>query len=62
MSSIRVSIDGDVEELIAKLQNVAGIDKAGVMNAIAEGLRTSTYERFDKGLSPEGKSGSLLSG
>lgn len=55
MSSIRVSIDGDVEELIAKLQNVAGIDKAGVMNAIAEGLRTSTYERFDKGLSPEGK-------
>lgn len=54
MSSVSVRIDGEVEELLAKLEQMSGIDKAGVMNAIAEGLRTSTVERFGSEESPEG--------
>lgn len=54
MSSIRVSIDGETEELLAKLNGLAGIDKAGINNALAEALRTGTVERFESGQSPEG--------
>lgn len=54
MSSISVRIDGETEELLARLNQISGIDKAGVMNAIAEGLRTSTLERFRSEESPEG--------
>lgn len=54
MSSISVRIDGEVDELFARLNQMSGIDKAGVMNAIAEGLRTSTLERFSSEESPEG--------
>ena len=34
---------------------MSDIDKAGMMNAIAEGLRTSTLERFRTEESPDGK-------
>ena len=54
MSSVSVRVDGEVEELLAKLEQMSGVDKAGVMNAIAEGLRTSTVERFGSEESPEG--------
>lgn len=54
MSSISVRLDGEVDELLARLQQMSGIDKAGTMNAIAEGLRTSTMERFSSEESPEG--------
>ena len=54
MSSVSVRVDGEVEELLARLEQMSGIDKAGVMNAIAEGLRTSTVERFGSEESPEG--------
>ena len=54
MSSISVRLDGEVDELLARLNQMSGIDKAGVMNAIAEGLRTSTVERFSSEESPEG--------
>lgn len=54
MSSISVRIDGDVDKLIARLNQMSGIDKAGIMNAIAEGIRTSTLERFRSEESPEG--------
>lgn len=55
MSSIRVDVDGNVNELITRLKSMSNIDKRGTMNAIAEGLRTSTIERFDMQQSPEGK-------
>lgn len=55
MSSISVRIDGDVKELMEKLQSLSNVDKAGVMNAIAEGLRTSTVERFLATEEPSGK-------
>lgn len=54
MSSASVRIDGETEELISRLNHMSGVDKAGVMNAIAEGLRTSTLERFRSEESPEG--------
>lgn len=54
MSSISVRVDGEVDALLARLEHMSGIDKAGVMNAIAEGLRTSTVERFASEESPEG--------
>lgn len=54
MSSISVRLDGEVDELLARLHQMSGIDKAGVMNAAAEGLRTSTLERFRSEESPEG--------
>ena len=54
MSSVSVRIDGEVEELLSRLNQMSGIDKAGVMNSIAEGIRTSTLERFRSEESPEG--------
>ena len=58
MSSVSIKvnadIDSDMEQLIGRLDKIAGIDKAGTMNAIAEGLRTSTQERFRSGTAPDG--------
>lgn len=54
MSSISIRLDGETEELLARLQSMENVDKAGVMNAIAEGLRTSTVERFSKQETPDG--------
>lgn len=54
MASVSIRLDGEVDELLAKLKQMQGINKAGVMNAIAEGLRTSTLERFGTEESPEG--------
>ena len=55
MSSISVRIEGDTDRLLAKLKSMENVDKAGIMNAIGEGIRTSTMERFRKQESPEGK-------
>ena len=55
MSSVNVNVEGDVQRLMKRLGRIAGVDKAGINNAIAEGLRTSTIERFQAEKSPEGK-------
>ena len=55
MGSINVSVSGDTNVLLKQLKAYEEIDAAGTMKAIAEGLRTSTMERFDKTISPEGK-------
>lgn len=55
MSSINVNVEGDVQRLMKRLGRIAGVDKAGINNAIAEGLRTSTIERFLTEKSLEGK-------
>lgn len=52
--SVKVDVEGDVEQLISRLDRISGIDKSGVMNAIAEGLRASTQERFRSGTAPDG--------
>lgn len=55
MSSINLKVEGDVQRLMKRLGRIASVDKAGIHNAIAEGLRTSTIERFQAEKSPEGK-------
>lgn len=54
MSSIRVTVDGEIEPLLRRLRNMAAVDKRGVMAAIGEGLRSSTMDRFDTERTPEG--------
>ena len=55
MSSVNVKVDGYVQRLMKRLGRIAGVDKAGINNTIAEGLRTSTIERFQAEKSPEEK-------
>ena len=55
MSSINLKVEGDVQRLMKRLGRIASVDKAGINNAIAEGLRTSTIERFQAEKSPDGK-------
>ena len=55
MSSVNVKVDGEVQRLMKRLGRIAGVDKAGINNTIAEGLRTSTIERFQAEKSPEEK-------
>ena len=62
MSSISVRLEEDTDQLLERLKNIQNVDKAGIMNAIAEGLRTSTEERFQSQETPEGVSGRSLTG
>lgn len=55
MSSIRVELSGDTDELLKDLGRLEKLDLRGALNAMAEGLRTSTVERFEEEESPEGK-------
>ncbi len=55
MSSIQVRLDGDADRLIRKLYSLSNIDKKGITNALAEGIRTSTVERFKEQTDPEGR-------
>lgn len=54
MSSVSVRLSGETDALLARLNRMQDIDKAGVMNAVAEGLRTSAVGRFRSEESPEG--------
>ena len=58
MSSVSIKVNTDTDSelggLIGRLDKISGIDKAGVMNAVAEGLQTSTQERFRTGTAPDG--------
>lgn len=53
MSSVTVRIDDETNQFLRRLNDM-DVDKTGVMNAIAEGLRTSTEERFQAQETPEG--------
>lgn len=55
MSSISVRLEGDTENLLARLRFLGDVDRAGVMNAIAEGIRTSTVQRFRTEEGPDGR-------
>lgn len=54
MSSIRVTVDGELEEYLKKLSRLGSLDRAAVNRNIAEGLRTSTDENFENESSPQG--------
>lgn len=56
MSSIRTELSGDTDELLRRLNHLSSLDIRGVLNSMAEGLRTSTVERFTEEKSPEGNS------
>ena len=59
MSSVSIKVNTDtnseLDQMVSRLDKMSGLNKAGVMNAIAEGLRTSTQERFRTGTDPEGR-------
>lgn len=55
MSSIKAELSGETEQLIQRLNRLQHLEIRGVLNSIAEGLRTSTIERFTEEKSPEGK-------
>ena len=62
MSSIRAEMSGDTDALLQRLNKLKSLEKRGVLNSIAEGLRTSTVERFQSEKSPEESDGHLPSG
>lgn len=55
MSSIRAELSGDTDALLKRLDRLGKLEVRGALNSIAEGLRTSTAERFTEEESPEGK-------
>lgn len=54
MSSIRVSVEGELEAYVKKLSRLGQIDRAAINRNIAEGLRTSVDENFESESSPDG--------
>ena len=60
MSSIRAELSGDTEGLLQRLNRLSNLETRGVLNSIAEGLRTSTVERFTEEKTPEGTSWTQL--
>ena len=55
MSSIRVQMTGDTQELLNQLRSLEDTDIEAAMLAVGEAIRTSTLERFDRGKDPEGR-------
>ena len=55
MGSVHVKVTGDNRRLIKRLQMMADLDVKGINKSIAEGIRTSTMERFRLEKDPEGK-------
>ena len=55
MSSVKAELSGDLDALLGRLKRLSHAEARGALNAIAEGLRTSTVERFTEEKSPEGK-------
>lgn len=53
MSSITVRVEDETNQLLKRINDM-NVDNAGVMNVIAEGIRTSTMERFQAQETPEG--------
>ena len=54
MSSVSIRLDGDTDALLGRMEQISDLDKAEILHAVAEGLRTSTLERFRAEESPEG--------
>ena len=53
MTGIR--LEGDIRGLLRKTKALAEMDKKKLNRALAQGERSSTLERFDKGVGPDGK-------
>lgn len=55
MSSIQVKVTGDKRRLMKRLQMFSAVDMRGVNNALAEGIRTATVQRFRTEKGPDEK-------
>lgn len=55
MSSISIRVDGDASKLLARMKGLSNIDKKSLNEALAEGSRESTLERFKRSRDPSGK-------
>lgn len=55
MSSISIRVDGDASKLLARMKGFSNIDKKSLNEALAEGSRESTLERFKRSRDPSGK-------
>lgn len=55
MSSIRIEQTGEMDELVRRLNGLAGIRAGDITGAIAEGVRTRTMEQFSEEKSPDGE-------
>lgn len=55
MASIRAELSGGTDALLRRLNRLGNLETRGILNSIAEGLRTSTVERFMEERSPEGE-------
>lgn len=53
MSSIRAELSGDTDALLRRLNKLENLEIRGALNSVAEGLRTSTVERFTEEKSPQ---------
>ena len=54
MSSIRVEVTGDYEELLKEIARLENVDTEAAMAAIGEGLRESTMRRFETSTGRDG--------
>ena len=55
MSSVKVEITGDKDRFLKRLKQLSSLKTAEANRAIAEALRTSAVERFDRQKGPDGK-------
>lgn len=54
MSSIRIELQGDTDDLLKKLKQLSEDDRRGLLRAMADAVRTSTTDRFDTETDPDG--------
>lgn len=55
MSAIQTNLSGDTEELLKRLSSLGKIKKRGMLSAIADGLRSTTVDRFTTERDPQGR-------
>lgn len=55
MSSVTVRVEGDLSSLLARLKNLSDVKKRSALSAAAEGIRTSTVERFQSQRDPDNR-------
>lgn len=55
MAETGIKIEGDVSGLVRKLKGYENLDTRGLNQTLAEGMRSSTLDRFKAGVGPDGR-------
>lgn len=55
MASISIRVEGEASKLLSRMKALSNLDKKSLNEALAEGLRESTLERFKQSRAPSGK-------